>query len=259
MDGLSRFGRLVFAVAMLCFGALYLGYASGLDVVVPGPPWSAENHAIAWLAGFGFIAVAVCIVLRWQGQLAATLLGIVLLLRALFAFFPRMVAHIHDPGPWTSAFEILAMSGAALVLAAMLPVWGTAFGPAQRKVHEVLAEIGRYMFAISLVVFAIQHFMYGTFVATLIPAWIPGHLFWAYFVGVAFLAAALSIAANRMVRLSGILLGMMFLLWVVLLHAPRVATSPHNGNEWTSEFVALAMCGASFVLAGALGHDKKAA
>jgi hypothetical protein len=62
-----------------------------------------------------------------------------------------------------------------------------------------------------------------------------------------------------MVRLSGILLGMMFLLWVVLLHAPRVAMSPHNGNEWTSEFVALAMCGASFVLAGALGHDKKAA
>ncbi len=57
MDGLSRVGRLVFAVAMLCFGMLYLGYASGLENVVPWPPWSAENPAVAWLAGIGFVAV----------------------------------------------------------------------------------------------------------------------------------------------------------------------------------------------------------
>jgi hypothetical protein len=141
----------------------------------------------------------------------------------------------------------------------MLPVWGTNLSPAQQKVHEVLSEVGRYMFAISLIIFAVQHFMYATFVATLVPAWIPGHLFWAYFVGVAFIAAALSIAANKGARLAGIMLGTMFLLWVVLLHAPRVAASPRNGNEWTSEFVALAMCGASFVMAGAMSRDGKPA
>ena len=257
MDGLSRVGRLVFAIAMLCFGVLYLGYASGLDGVVPGPPWSAESSRVAWLVGIGFITVGVCIVLRWQGQLAATLLGIVLLLRALFDFFPRMVAHIRDPGPWTSAFEILALSGAALVLAALLPMWGSAFGSAQRKVQEVLGEVGRYMFAISLMVFAVQHFLYGAFVATLVPAWIPGHLFWAYFVGVAFIAAGLSIASGKGARIAGIMLGTMFLLWVVLLHAPRVAASPHNGNEWTSEFVALAMGGASLVMASAPRRDGR--
>jgi hypothetical protein len=26
----------------------------------------------------------------------------------------------------------------------------------------------------------------------------------------------------------------MFFLWVVLVHAPRVAAAPHNGNEWNS-------------------------
>jgi hypothetical protein len=67
-----------------------------------------------------------------------------------------------------------------------------------------------------------------------------------------FVAAALSIATRVWGRLSAALLGLMFLLWVVVLHAPRVTAAPHDGNEWTSAIVALAMSGGSFVLAGAL-------
>jgi hypothetical protein len=46
----------------------------------------------------------------------------------------------------------------------------------------------------------------------------------------------------------------MFLLWVFLLHLPRVAAAPHNGNEWTSLFVALAMSGGALLIAETL-HD----
>jgi hypothetical protein len=58
-----------------------------------------------------------------------------------------------------------------------------------------------------------------------------------------------------MLRMAAMLLGAMFLLWVVFLHAPRVAGAIRNGNEVTSLFVALAMCGLSFVLAGAHGRN----
>jgi hypothetical protein len=47
----------------------------------------------------------------------------------------------------------------------------------------------------------------------------------------------------------------MFLLWVLILHAPRVVGALHNGNEWTSMFVALAMSGAGFVVAAAFARD----
>ncbi|HEY6374717.1 MAG TPA: hypothetical protein VIX90_04250, partial [Edaphobacter sp.] len=57
---------------------------------------------------------------------------------------------------------------------------------------------------------------------------------------------------GRKVRLAGMMLGIMFLLFVVLLHVPRMIAAPHNGIEWTSGFIALACAGASFVLAGAL-------
>ncbi len=98
--------------------------------------------------------------------------------------------------------------------------------------------------------------MYGAFVATLIPAWMPGRLFWAYFVGVAFFAAALAIVSGKLAPLAATLLGAMFLLWVVMLHAPRVAAALHNANEWTSMFVALAMSGGAWIVAGALAERE---
>jgi uncharacterized membrane protein YphA (DoxX/SURF4 family) len=98
--------------------------------------------------------------------------------------------------------------------------------------------------------------MYARFITTDIPVWIPWKLFWAYFVGVAFFAAALSIATGKMVSLAATLLGAMFLLWVIILHMPRVVAAPGNGNEWTSEFVALAMGGASFLMASAFGRNR---
>jgi len=91
--------------------------------------------------------------------------------------------------------------------------------------------------------------MYGAFVAGLVPAWMPGRLFWAYFVGAAFFAAAAGILYQRLARPAATLLGVMFFLFVVLLHIPRIAAHPSDGNEWTSGFVALAMCGGAWVLA----------
>jgi hypothetical protein len=73
-------------------------------------------------------------------------------------------------------------------------------------------------------------------------------------VGVAFFAAALSIVTGKKINVAATLLGTMFLLWVIILHMPRVAAAPGNGTEWTSEFVALAFGGASFLMASSFGR-----
>jgi uncharacterized membrane protein YphA (DoxX/SURF4 family) len=95
--------------------------------------------------------------------------------------------------------------------------------------------------------------MYAPFIAALIPAWMPGHLFLAYFTGTAFIIAGLAILAGYGARLGAIGLGIMFLSWVVVLHAPRVAAALHKEGEWTSAFVALAFSGASFIVARSSG------
>src|SRR5713226_7929732 len=116
---------------------------------------------------------------------------------------------------------------------------------------DMRQTLGRVFVAVSLVVFGVQHFIYGGFVATLVPAFMPGRLFWAYFVGVAFFAAAAGILYKLMARPAATMLGVMFFLFVLLLHIPRIVANPSDGNEWTSGFVALAMCGGAWVLASA--------
>ncbi len=85
----------------------------------------------------------------------------------------------------------------------------------------------------------------------------PGRLFWAYFVGVAFVAAAIGAVVPKMTRPAGILLGILFFLFVVTLHIPRIAAHSRDGNEWTSGFVALAMCGGAWILANATSLADK--
>lgn len=244
MDGLVRAGRILFAIAIVVFGVEFLFYALSMSGPLPDAPWSRGSIGVAWLVCAGFFATGLLIASGWMGRWASLLLGTAVLLFGLVHYGPILMRHLHNPGPWTVLFELLAIAGGAFVIAASFPappVGGAARG---------LADVGRYLIALSLVVFAVQHFMYSEFVAKLIPAWIPARLFWAYFTGAAFVAAALSIATRKSIRLAGILLGTMFFLWVVLLHIPRVAGSLKNGDEMTSLFVALAMSGISFALAG---------
>jgi uncharacterized membrane protein YphA (DoxX/SURF4 family) len=85
----------------------------------------------------------------------------------------------------------------------------------------------------------------------------PGRLFWAYFVGLAFFAAAVGILYKMMARPAATMLGVMFFLFVLLLHIPRIVGNSGNGNEWTSGFVALAMCGAAWILASAAPLEER--
>src|SRR5260370_21275695 len=111
--------------------------------------------------------------------------------------------------------------------------------------------MGRIFFAFSLGVLGVHHFIYVCSGATLVPGWMRRRLFWAYFVGVAFFAAAVGIVYKLMARAAATMLGLMFFLFVVLLHIPRIIGNSSNGNEWTSGFVALAMCGGAWILASA--------
>jgi hypothetical protein len=219
---------------MAGFGIQYLVHALFSAGPGSGPPWTPAHPFWAFSTAIVSIAAAVSIAANIQVRCAAIVLAVTILARALLFYVPKLAANPHDPGPWTSGFELLALCGAALVLAGA---------------HTSI-KLGRVLFAVSLVVFGVQHFLYAHFIATLVPSWILGHLFWAYFVGIAFVAAALSIATQIKIDLAATWLGVMFLLWVVVLHLPRAAAALHKGNEWTSLFVALAMSGGAFMLAG---------
>jgi uncharacterized membrane protein len=106
--------------------------------------------------------------------------------------------------------------------------------------------ISRYLLALSLVVFGILHIQYFDYILTLIPSWIPAPVIWSCVVTAAFFLTGLSLITRMKMSLAGVLLGTMFLLWVVVLHFPRAISKLTTEPEWSSLFVALAFCGIAF-------------
>jgi len=89
-------------------------------------------------------------------------------------------------------------------------------------------------------------------IASLVPAWIPWHVFWAYFVGACFIAAALSLVTGIQVRLSASLLALTFFLFVVLMDAPGWARNPQNRFALALAFRELSFSGGPLALAASL-------
>lgn len=105
----------------------------------------------------------------------------------------------------------------------------------RRRLSFNLADttvLARVFVPVPLAVFGAEHFASANTMKDFVPHWIPGHLFWIYFVGCALFAAAISILTMKYVRLSATLLGLMLFLFVVLLHIPNVIQNPGNRFAW---------------------------
>jgi uncharacterized membrane protein len=83
-----------------------------------------------------------------------------------------------------------------------------------------------------LALFAAEHFTSARSIMQGVPRWMPFHLFWTYFVGVALLASATSLVSRRCVAWSSLLTGVMLLLFALLLQLPRAAANPEDRIAW---------------------------
>lgn len=93
--------------------------------------------------------------------------------------------------------------------------------------------LGRVSLAVPIAVFGAEHLTSPHEIMKLVPAWMPGKLFWTYFVGVALIAAALSFIFRVGIRLSATLLGIMFFCFVATMDLPGAIAAPHARIAWT--------------------------
>jgi uncharacterized membrane protein len=119
----------------------------------------------------------------------------------------------------------------------------------QTGLLDRLVLLGPVFFAVPIAVFGTEHFLEARAMAKAVPSWIPGQLFWAYFVGAALICAAVSMVVKRYVGLSAALFGIMMLLFEVLLHIPRVFAAPHNRFAWNIVLREFTFAGGAFALA----------
>ena len=121
---------------------------------------------------------------------------------------------------------------------------------------DKLILFGPLFYAAPLAAFGTEHFTLTEAIASIIPAWIPWHQFWAYFVGACFIAAALSVVTGIRTRLSASLLALTFFLFVVLMDAPGWVQNPRNRFALTLALRELSFSGGALALAATISGQR---
>jgi uncharacterized membrane protein YphA (DoxX/SURF4 family) len=114
---------------------------------------------------------------------------------------------------------------------------------------DKLLLCGPAFYAAPIVAFGTEHFTVTETIASLVPAWIPWHWFWAYLVGACFIAAGTSLVTRVQARLAASLLALTFLLFVGLMDAPGWARNPHNRFALALALRELSFSGGALALA----------
>jgi uncharacterized membrane protein len=241
-------GRIFVAISLMVFGVQHFIYGGFVATLVPA--FMPGRLFWAYFVGVAFVAAAIGILTKMLARPAATMLGVMFFLFVVLLHIPRIVGNSSDGNEWTSGFVALAMCGGAWILASAAPL-------EEREKADPFLKFGKYFFALALVAFGIQHFVYARFAVGLGPPWYLGRPIWACLFGAVLVGAGAAILFGKKARLAATLLATVTILLFLLLYVPHIIGQPHNPSPWTSGFEVLALGGCALVLAGNLPSEQK--
>ncbi len=247
--------RAIFAICIADFGIQNI-LCGQSKTDVPVIPWLSPHPVFIYFTGALFLACGLALLANVRPRPAALLLAAFLLLMDFIFLIPQAVRAPRDLSS-TVIFEVLSIAAGAMLIARhaspppITPPW-----------LDAILGSARYLFAFSMVAFGITHFRFLKFIGALIPGWIKinstGGIAWAAFTGAFMILTGLLIAAAPALsrfalsapRIAALLLGLMFALWFLLLHLPRVFTfGRRSPDEWQSAFICLSMAAICWMLA----------
>lgn len=231
------YGRMLLALSMIGFGVQYAIYGHLAAGLPPFPPFLPNGSLVAifgaiWLVGIG------CVLLTPIHLHETSLCLAIPLLLAALLHLVHLQAVMHSGDARTAFLEPLALAAGGFVL----------FSLTLHPKHFYVFMGARILFAFTMVIFGLQHFLYTQDIAGLLPSYFNFASYWVLGTGVAFMAVGAAIITGFMARPATLALAMMFFLWLVILHVPRLSGNPRNGDEWSSLLVTIGMIGASLLM-----------
>ena len=238
------FGRVLVGLAVVGSGLQQIIGRHFVRLVPTMPDWVPAVPLWAMVIGAVLLMIGFALLANRGTRIAATILAVLLFAMFVTLQVPEVAGDPLHGYRWTNPLKALALFGGALVLAGRA---GASAAMTVRSGHVVRTWGPRVLLALFLVVCGLQHFAYTEFAAQLIPTWIPGHVAWTYFTGVALILGGVGLLIPSTSRLAALSSGVMILLWVFLLHLPRAFADLHQPGELSGVFEALALSGVAFL------------
>jgi hypothetical protein len=239
-------GRVIFAVTMIGLGIIGLLYPNFVPVWNPAPKVSAGGLLVSLSSLISLSTGIGLFIGRIAGAAAHLLLATFILWLLLFRL-PNFVLVPAFAACW-SVFPLVVMLSAAWVLYVRFATdWDRKY--LSFVIGSNGLRVAHALYGLSLIFFGTAHFIDLKDTLSLIPSWLPGHLFWAYFTGCAFIAAGLAALTGLCARLAVTLSVLQLMLFLVLVWLPIVAAGSKDPFQWSETILNVALMAGGWVVA----------
>lgn len=247
---IASVGHVLFAATFIALGIQGLipgNLAHTLSAVPKDIAWREVMVVLVYLRPFIYLACGLGLFWQRAAGAAARMLLVFLLLWMLAFKIPLI---IRSPAVevyyqnWGETAVLVA--GAWVLYAWFAPGWDRArlgFATGETGVRNA-----RILYALALIAFGLSHFAYLGNTAPLVPAWLPWHVFWAYFTGSTYLLAAVAILIGVYARLATALSTLQMGLFTLLVWTPLMFAGTITAGQRGEFIVSWMLTAAAWVL-----------
>jgi uncharacterized membrane protein len=244
---IASIGHAVFSAAIIGLGIVGLLYRDLVPVWNPVPAGVPAHELFVYLGALISLTCGIGLLVPRTATIAARLLLATLLLWLLLFRLPNL---FHAPlfeACW-SVFPLAVMLAAAWILY----VW---FAADWDRKHLGFINgknglrIARVLYSLSLIFFGVAHFIDVKDTLSLIPNWLPAHLFCAYFTGSAFVAAGVAVLIGLYARMAVALSTLQIGLFLLLVWIPIVAAGSKVPFQWSETVLTAALLAGAWIVA----------
>jgi uncharacterized membrane protein len=244
-------GHLLFAVGLIGLGLLSLFSGDFAYSWQPVPGWVPWRETLAHLSGTLLIAGGIGILIPRSAAPSALAMTIFLFSWALLLQVPLVVHNPGVEGTWLGLSEnVISLCGGWTLFASLA-------GPPDKARMKLLVSanslrVTQLLIGAACIALGLSHFIYSSITASMVPAWLPYRLGFAYLTGAGHIAAGLALLFSAFPRLAATMEAAMISVFVLLLHIPAAIAEPKSRLNWTMVFVATLFAGSMWNAAKSL-------
>jgi uncharacterized membrane protein len=240
---LKKASHVFYAVTMFSIGVIGLIGGSFAPIWLPVPDTVPGRQFLAYLSTFVLLASGAGLLVKRTAAPAALVLLAYLLIWTVLFKVPFIIRQPLVEVSYQSCGENAVLIAGAWVLYSWFA-----------KGRNLLAgdgglRIAHGLFGLALIAFGFSHFVYLNMTAPLVPEWLPGPVFWAYFTGCAYLAAGIAIVTGFGARLGAVVAAVQITLITILVWGPMVLAGPMSAMHWQETVMSWALTAGAWVVA----------
>jgi uncharacterized membrane protein len=242
--------HLFFAVTFIGIGVMG-AIKGGFGPIWGGVPKSfPDRQLLAYLSTFVSLACGAALLVKRTASPAALVLLVFLTVWTALFKIPFIVR-----APLVEVSYQTCGENAVLIAAA----WVLFAGSAKSRTFPAGnsgVRVARALYGLALIAFGLSHFVYLDLTAPLVPRWLPGHVFWAYFTGSIYLATGLALVTSLFARLAAFIAAVQIALITLLVWGPVILAGHVSSTDWQEAGISWALTAGACAMAASFEGSR---